>query len=297
MMKSSLLTAGLLSVSSLLLSQVALAQSYQSISSVGYAKADYLNSETKTTSLSSRYYFEAKDVLGPLNRFSYINSVSNVSVNYLNRDFNNKEAWGALSESDSLAVSGEWFSGNFLVGGGAAYHDNKYQDALTTGGGTDSFNSYQLSLGYLISPDFLLKVNGHKVENQDEYFTFEAKYNMQLNQSDYLGFHYATDENFDFHNLSSEYFMAMGSDRYLVVGGQYMYDNSDNAFSNDSWVINSEFYFSANTSIMASYGKDDFYSLGASHFFNENYSVSLHYSDRKDEDNFENIGASFTLSF
>ena len=119
---------------------------------------------------------------------------------------------------------------------------------------------------------------------------------MQLAGTDYIGFSYNVDENFDIHQLSSRYFLALTGESYLVLGGDYTIDNSDNFLADDSWSINSSYYFNTKTSVSAFYGKDDVYGIGANYFINDNYSVQASYN-ANNNDKYEVDLDGYSLSF
>ncbi len=304
-MKLSLLAASLLSLPALLACNNALAQSYQSFSSISYFKTDAGSYKSDDINLNSTYFFDPRLALGPLNEFDYINKINNLSANYhhdssesfyeFNGNSNDYE-----SKSNSFAVSGEVIVGQFLIAGGYSHIKSDSKAVIFS---DDSSNSYNMSLGYLITDDFLLKANVNKFDDSDEFYSFDARYNLQLNKTDYVGFNYDTDEDFDFHTLSTKYFTKLSSDNYLVLSGSYTYDSRDNEegyiFSDLShWHIGSSYYFNQHTSVFASYGKHDYYSVGANHFFTNNFSLRAQYNSAATSKNdFDGYSVSFVAQF
>ncbi|MBL4910477.1 MAG: putative porin [Alteromonadaceae bacterium] len=233
----------------------ATATDYQSFISIGYSKFDNALSSSDSYGFSSTYFFDKRSTLGPLNEFEYINPISNVFAGYASGDWN-----------DSYRLGGELFINNFLIAG--SYHridaDNKKA----------SVDNYDMSLGYLITDDFLVKVTANKVEDVNVFYQFNAAYNWQLNANDYIGFTYNTDENFDFHTFSSKYFVALAQEQYLTTSISYIFTNN----GDDFWSVGANFYFNKNSSIFANYAENDIYSFGAEYYFNKNYALSVRYS-------------------
>jgi len=276
------------------------AESYQSFSNANYSKGDYSNIDSEFWSLATSYFLDARETLGPLNEFDYINTVSNISAGYSHSSIDslhsfNGSQYGSKSDDNALNINGEWFTGKFLIGGGYSYFDNDYQSRNFSR--DEHFNYYRGILGYLVTDDLLIKAKVRKREGGSAFYRFDVDYNLQLNKSDYIGFGYQTDEDFDFHTLSSKYFMQLSSESYLTVGGHYTYDNYDSNRSNDSWSINSSYYFNQYSSISAGYAKDDNYSIGANHFFNKNYALAISYSTNTSDDDSDAYGINFTAQF
>ncbi|WDE04307.1 putative porin [Thalassomonas viridans] len=243
---STLLLAG----TSLLASAGLQAQEYQSISNAGYTKWDDSPSDEDAYSLGTKYYFKKKSTLGPLDEFEYINKTSNISANYLN-----------LENSNDYHVAGELFMDQVLVGASYQYHDIEH-------GGSDDI--YSLSLGYLISDDFLVKAEAYRKDSHTDYF-YSASYNHQINDSDYFGFTFRTDEDFDARTLSSKYFKALGQDSYLTAGVSYRHNDD----LGHSIAANAEYFFTSRTSIGGSYDDNDDYTVSAKHFFNTTYALEI----------------------
>lgn len=269
-----LLTAStlLLASTSLLSTTAAMAEEYQSISSVKYANFDSKFSDTDSFNVNSIYFLDKKSTLGPLDEFEYINKTSNVSGNYFNGE-----------HLDSYKLAGELFIDNVLVGGSYQYTDfdqNHGEDDL-----------YNLSLGYLFSDNILIKAVATRFDSNTRYF-YSADYNHQINDSDYIGFTYSTDEDFDAQTLSTKYFTALGQGNYLTAG--LSYTNNDD-FDNDL-SANVEYFFNSMTSVSGSYDDDDNYTLSTKHFFNKNYALSAGYSSNASSNDFEDYDQ-YTVDF
>ncbi|WP_170309544.1 putative porin [Litorilituus lipolyticus] len=320
-MKLSLIAAAITVLPIAFSSQANEAKSFQSFSSLGYYQAEYENVDSETFNINSQYYFEGRKTKGPLNEFDYINTLSNISVGYLysSSDYvsNNQFYIGGYenrtplsykssNENNLINVRGEWVVGGFVLGGSYSYQDSEYTDTFTIieenrthhrDSNSDSDSAYSLSLGYLISENFLIQSTYHET---GELFTFRASYDLTLNDNDYIGFSYNTDEELDFHALSTKYFKSLENGSYLTVSAAYTFDNtdSDSIDVDDYWSIGSSYYFNKNTSISASYNENESYSLAATHFFNDNYSLSAGYASTNESNNdFKSYSLSFTAQF
>ena len=105
-------------ISSMLLSTAATAaDSYQSISHLGYMDTD----GNDTVSVDSTYYFAPKKTMGPYDQFEYINKTTNVFGSYSDDDF-----------GDVTNIGGEYFVQDFVIGAGYSNYDY--------GSDTDLFN-------------------------------------------------------------------------------------------------------------------------------------------------------------
>ncbi|WP_445365309.1 putative porin [Microbulbifer sp. ANSA001] len=230
-------------------SVVASAEEYKSITTAGYSNLDFDSVSGDDFSVETTYYFSGKDALGPLKEFEFINKSSNISAAYYHR---NIEDWN----NDNFAFAGEYFAENgFLV------------SANLTDFTENSFNT--IALGYLFTPNFLMKL--YNTEG-DTYV--EARYNYQLNSTDYIGFGFVADELFDWQLFSSKYFAGLGDNKYLAVDLSYLNrDGGDNY-----WKVGTDYYFTQNTSFGIDYDRNNDYKLGFSHFFNRNIAVDASYS-------------------
>ncbi|WDE10786.1 putative porin [Thalassomonas haliotis] len=265
------IAALLLTGTSLLASTGVHAEDYQSFSSVSYSDLDNKHNDSDAFSLATRYYFDKKSTLGPLDEFEYINKTSNVFGSFVDTDTNK-----------NFNLGGEAFIDKLLVG--ATYH---YSD-FDHGGNEDI---YTLSLGYLVSDDFLIKAVKH--DNDDEYL-FSASYNHQINDSDYIGFTYSTDDDVDVQTLASKYFTDLGQGRYLTAEVSFSdYDDADNDLAGRV-----EYFFNSHTSVAGSYNDDEDYSVSAKHFFNKNYALSASYqSNTEDHIDYDLYTIDFTAQF
>jgi len=315
-------------LAALLLSNLALAESYQSFSSISYSHKGYsanlseynhsFKDDSNDISLSSQYYFDERVVLGPLNEFAYINTISNFYVAADNRQsegFNSYTLQGNSSESSwddndkSVTIGAQWITHDFIFGGSYSYRkssdDHSYQSSAVDNSHSyssdNSSNDFSLSLGYLLSDNFVIQANIHDDDEESiGLVTFNASYNWQLAGTDYIGFNYNVNDDFDIHQLSTRYFFGFAEQSYLVFGADYsLYDGGDFG-SVDFWSVNSSYYYNDSASISMSYGEEKDYSIGANYFFNNNYSLSAGYNsiaDSKARVEFEGYFVSFSAQF
>lgn len=315
-MRLSILAAALAASSGFVISATHAEDSFQSFSFVNYQTQDVRNGDSDRFGLNSRYYFDARKTLGPLNEFDYINTISNlgVSYSYQKSQYSGTRVhadgtitdWHNEQKNHNVGVGGEWFVGSFLLGGGVSYtyntFEHNYQAMLSNGStvaedtgykGDDKDTNFNVALGYLITENFLVKASFNDAR---DLVTYSASYNLDLNDSDYIGFSYYTNEDFDVHTLTTKYFASISTSSYIVLGASYTYDDSGAGGDDDFWSINSSYYFNKYSSVSASYGEDDDYSVGVNHYFSNNFALGAFYSDEKDSDN-ESWGVNFTAQF
>lgn len=240
-----------------LCSSAALAEDYHSISDFDYVWAELGPFQSDTYTLSSTWYFDSKQTLGPLNEFEYINKTSNIFG-----------SWTQFDESDAhqAEIGGEYFAGHFLLGG--SYSGDNGPDRFT---GT---------LGYLFSDNFLVSADALKFEGDDDtYYFFNARYNHQLSGTNYIGFNFRTDDEFQLNTISSRYFTKLSGESYLAAGVSYTFvDDFD-----DSWTLEGDYYFSPRTSLGLGVSSNDTYSFDFTHFFTESIALELNYATRDDD--------------
>ena len=210
------------------------------------------DSET-TWHLNGTYFFDKKITLGPLDQFEYINKVTNVSASF-SRAF----------DTNTTRIGGEYFAENGLVV--SAAHTRSSGDYVN-----------EVGLGYLVSNNFIVRVNAVKPEDESTDFMFSASYNHQLQGNDYVGFTAYADDEFDYFGISSKYFASLGEGRFIAAGIAL----DDNDGSSD-WSAEADYYFSKMTSVGLSYDKGDNYSLNAKHFFNTNWALEARFASNAD---------------
>ncbi|GAB3028435.1 putative porin [Bowmanella dokdonensis] len=266
--------------SMLLCSTLASAQSYQSFTQLYVQKIDSDYQDTELWSVGSQYYFSPKQTLGPLAEFDYINSKSNVKAGYADNDY-----------YDSWNVGGELFYGNLLLG--AQYYKSDYDQG--------SADTKSFSVGYLLSPNLLVKLQAVAPERSDTHYSVTASYTHQLQGKDYLGFTATLDEDLDAPGFSSRYFTHLGDERYLGVGFSYQkieLSTADLEYSDeDYWSATLDYYFSQTSSVGVSCGDDNSFSLAGKHYFTENLAMSVNYSGATDDSDYKTYGLSLIGQF
>jgi len=245
----------------------AMANDYQTFSSINYSEIDTANASADGWWVTSQHYLGKKESLGPLNEFDYINNTSNVFGTFADWDGDNY--WN---------LGGDIFLGNIKLG--ATYSDS------------DGYNTKSFRLGYLVTDDFLVELEGVDSEGFDTEYWLSAQYTMQLKGKDYVGFTYRTDDELDVHNLSAKYFTSLGGDRYLTTGVQL----SESDFGS-YWGVNAGYYFSKFTSIQASYDEDEDYDVMFKHYFTNNYAFNAGYMSSFDDSDFDGWTIGFSGQF
>lgn len=244
----------------MVLAATASAESYNSITNAAYTNVESQNSDVDIFGVGSTYYFAPLETTGPLKEFEYIIKTTNLYGNYQYADFDGGDA-------DALTLGGEYFAANgFMVGAEVTESDNA--------------DSNTLSAGYLFTPDFLLSVERVDPDFGDAENYVNARYNHRLGGTDYIGFNFNTDDDFDSQTLSSKLFKDLGGETWLAVDASFT--NNDD-FDND-WTVGAEYYFSKETSVGAGYEDDETFDLNVSHFFNRNVAGRLTYATNSDTD-------------
>jgi hypothetical protein len=234
-----------------ILSSTVSAQDYQTFGELTYAQSDIAGVSTDALSISAQYFFDNKTALGPYSEFEYINKVSNVFASYINVE------------------SGDFYSTN--MGGEAFVNNVLFGASLDYSKGHDTANS--VSFGYLFNDNLLVRVDRNAGDNMDAYYMVSAAYNHQLNDTDYIGVTFETDDEAETLSLSSRYFTHLGDDRYFAFNVAYQDFDVDNA-----WEVGANYYFNKATGISASFDSEDSMAIGLEHFFNPNIAVKVGYA-------------------
>jgi len=243
----------------MLVSAVASAEQYQSITDADYANIDTPFVDIDALSVGSQYYFGPIQTLGPRKEFSYILPVSNIYGGLVHLDADG-------SSADALTLGGEHYTGQWKVFGSV----EDFED----------YNEYSAGLGFLFTPNLLAEVEAIKPEDQDTVMLLRGKYNHQLGGNDYIGFTAEIDNEFDRTSVSTKYFTALSAGRYLTAG--LSLNDSDN--SGVFWGGEVEFFFDQNTSVGAAYDDNESYELNATHFFNRNVAAKLAFGSNAEFD-------------
>ncbi|QFT56989.1 putative porin [Microbulbifer sp. THAF38] len=240
----------------MLLAATAGAEEYNS-----FTKSKYTNLENDADrfTIGSQYFFSGKETLGPLKEFEYINKVSNIYGDFSHYNEGSED-------SDIFTVGGEYFASNGIVLG-----------AQLADWGEENIDT--LSIGYLFTPNFLVSLE-HEDNDSDNELSVNARYNHQLNATDYIGFDFSVDEEFDTRSLSSKYFTHLGGEQYLTAELAYVsYDEGD-----DYWKLGTEYFFTQRTSVGFTLDENEEFKLGMNHFFNRNFAVEAAYISNTDSD-------------
>lgn len=242
-----------------MMSATAAAEQYSSFTSASYQNSDYESGfETDRYGFDSRYFFGAKESLGPLKEFEYINRVSNVYGGFSRLDYDG----GDVSSS---SLGGELFAGNFKLG--AAFSEFEDVDSNT------------LTLGYLFTDNFLLSLDSVDTDGSDRQNIVSARYNHQLGGTDYLGFNFAVDDDLDYAQVSTRYLRSLAGDSYLVLeGGVTDFDEGDSV-----WSAGAEYYFTRTTSVGFETVDADMLGLDFTHFFNRSIAFNFAYTQADQE--------------
>ncbi|WP_323846191.1 putative porin [Microbulbifer magnicolonia] len=255
----------------MLLSATVAAEQYTSITEADYIQTDTGFADIDQLLIGSTYYFAPKETLGPLKEFEYINKVTNIfgGYSYADSDF---------GDADSLAVGGEYFAANGFVVGGAMLE-------------SDGGDMLSASLGYLFTPNFLMSLEAVDVEDADSELFVNARYNHQLNGTDYIGFDVSVDDDLDSKTVSSKYFTEFAGGRYLAAEVSVNDTDDTDLF----WAGNVEFYFNQNTSVGFGYDDADSYELNATHFFNRNVAAKVAYGSNTEFDEVDVFSLGLTV--
>lgn len=252
-----------------LLAATASAEEYKFFSGANYGHTEY----SESYSLQAQYFFEAKESLGPLNEFKYINTNSYVS--------------GLLShfspiDSQSAAIGGEWIGHSIGIGGSATYQNDENESG---------YEASQAFAKYFFSDLLYAGISYSDFESGDSAVGVSAAYELPLNNSDYLGFsggYTKTDESKrSSWNIRSKYYNDLNNGKYWVLTGGYSTTHYDEpSYESNSWGLDTTFYFSKFTSIGLTYsqrssdvGTDSNSTSGrVTHYFTPNLYLSGSYS-------------------
>ncbi|QKX16738.1 putative porin [Microbulbifer sp. YPW1] len=254
----------------ILTSSAAIADEYQSFTDANYRLSDYGIAESNDYLISSQYYFGSLNTLGPRKEFSYILPVSNVYGSYYRSKRKYDSGFSGYNSTDeSFSVGGEYFARQLKLFGGVSDSNSR---------------SYHAGIGYLFTSNFLAEVEVDKQEWDVEYESsiieydetttwLRGKYNHQISDTDYIGFSAQVNDDFDSRSISSKYFTALSSGRYLTAGLSLIDRDRVDLY----WGGEVEFFFNQDTSIGARYDEFDNFELNATHFFNRNVAASFSY--------------------
>jgi len=188
----------------------------------------------------SHYYFEKQQSSGVLDDYGYLDTDSNIKLDYTNSNYNNQ-----------LGISGEGFYNKWFATG-------KLYDT----GNTDN---YTVGIGYLFANALKVSLLKEEREFGDDYFRIRAQYNHQINDKDYLGLSIETYDELDAWSATARYFNHLSDDRYLV----FDFGHQDNDSYNSSSAMVS-YYFNRKYALGMGIDDSDL-SLQAKYFINNQY--------------------------
>lgn len=218
----------------------------------------------QTNLLGFNHYFKPQQALGPLDKFSYINTSNRISFSTAHAD-----------HSQQYNVSGEYHFNSFIFGGSSTVLEQ-----TDWRGNSSSYSSKLLTFGY--------QFNDNLVVNYSNYIDsdFEAsnsvtqiKYEHSINDNEYMGLNVTFAE--DYVALGGEAFMSLANGQYLsVTGGTSSYEGEVSDYS-----LGVDYFMSENTSLSLGSrthidnieNEFDWYSIGMKHFFNENWASKVTY--------------------
>ena len=221
----------------------------QWFNSIDYTYLEHDDYNSDGYQLVSHYYFEEQQSSGVLDDYGYLDTDSNIRVNYFNTD-----------STDYLGMFGEGYYKNWFVTG--EIYD------------VDDTDNYTVGVGYLFADALKVSVNKNEREYGDDYWRLKAQYNHQINEKDYLGFTAETDDELDYWNISARYFNHLSGSQYITVDVGHqdsVYDSASNAMLS--------YYFGNHYAIGAGIDDSELV-LQGKYFFNDQYYVTANYTER-----------------
>ncbi|CAH9062463.1 hypothetical protein PSECIP111854_03017 [Pseudoalteromonas sp. CIP111854] len=194
------ITAFLIPIS--ILTTSAQANDKQWFNSASYAHTE--KTSFNSLRVNSAYYFTPQHNTGVWDDFGYLDTDSKVSVSYTDNDNNN-----------FFSASGEAFYNNFFVS--AAVSDLSEED------------NHSIGFGYLYNDALKLSIQSRRSDNHSDKIWYQAQYNHQINDSDYLGVTVGIQDNPDDWMVSSRYFKKLAGGAYFSIDAShynYVYSSS-----------------------------------------------------------------------
>lgn len=223
--------------------------SRQQFNTVQYNTLENSTYDFDATLLSSHYYFAPQQHSGVWDDFGYLDTDTNIKLDYYNSDVN-----------ENFSLYGEGF-----------FYDNWFAaaeifDLSETG-------DFSVGAGYLFNDALKLSVRLEEYEDFDSSDWVKAQYNHQLNSTDYIGFTAETDDEVQVWNLSSRYFARLANDGYLAIDAGYNHSDFDSVFS-----ALASYYFNRHLALGA--GVDDSNLLvEAKYFIDSQYYFTANFTD------------------
>jgi len=229
--------------------------SKQWFNSVSYSKYNSNDFSTDSYSLSTRYYFEEQQSSGVWDDYGYLDTDSNIGLNYFNSDgYNGK------------SIFGEGFYGNAFA-----------TLSLPDIGDADN---YSLGLGYLFADSLKVSVTVSDYKDSDTNYLFKAQYNHQINDTDYIGFTAKTDDEVEYWELSSRYFAHLYDESYIAIDTFYYDDSVGSIF-----YVLANYYFNKNIAVGIGSNDSDLIIEGK-YFINDSYYFTASYTDNNNYDQY-----------
>ncbi|MDN3392696.1 putative porin [Pseudoalteromonas sp. APC 3691] len=238
-------------------------ESKQWFNSINYAKIDSDYYSDDVYGLSTHYYFEKQQNPGVWDDFGYLDTDSNIGLNYFNSD-----------GYSGKGIFGEGFYGNAF----ATFELPNIGDA----------DNYSLGLGYLFADSLKVSVRMLDYEYSDTVYLFKAQYNHEINDTDYIGFTVETDDETESWDLSSRYFAHLYDDSYFAVNVDYLDVGDDSVFN-----VLANYYFNKHVAVGIGSNDSDLVIEGK-YFINDSYYFTANYTDN---DNYDIYNLSFVAQF
>lgn len=188
---------------------------------------------------SATYYFDKKATLGPLDKFSFINTTSYIALGLRGNTEGNID--------HGLAnIGGEWISGHIGFGGEVNIENTEYDSGYMSG---------QVNASWFFTDRLVAKINYNDVDDRESYMGAEIAYDYALNATDHFGSRLIYTDNpnegDDLWEWQGEYYTDLGG-HYLNIAASYQSDGDS-----DIWSFEPRYYFNQRTSLAFYYAKSD----------------------------------------
>jgi hypothetical protein len=236
---------------------------HQWFNTATYNTLENTANESDSVALSSHYYFAPQQHSGVWDDFGYLDTDTNIKLDYFNDD-----------DVNNVGLFAEGFYNNWFA-----------SIELADLGETDN---HSLSLGYVFAQSLKVSVRLDEFQSDDTVYWFTAQYNHQINENDYLGFTIEADSDVDAWSTSTRYFHHLSNERYVSVDLAYENSGTDSLLSGMA-----NYYFNRNVAIGAGVN-DSHLQLEAKYFINSQYYFKAQFSDTEEG---EEYTAEFVAQF
>ncbi|MBD1583948.1 putative porin [Pseudoalteromonas sp. S16_S37] len=243
----------LLPMTALLLPLSVLATSVQANDKQWFNSASYSHTEESSFNslyLNSKYYFAEQQNTGIWDDYGYLDTDSNVSLSYTDNDAEN-----------FFSASGEAFYNNFFVN--ASVENLSKED------------NHSIGFGYLYNDMLKLQVRTLRSDDHSDKTWFQAQYNHQLNESDYLGVTVGVQDAPDNWMVSTRYFKKLEGGSFFTIDASH--EDYQNASSVRNIMAN---YYVDKTLAFGAGIYDSKLQLEAKYFLSDKYFYRFGYLDR-----------------